>query len=463
MSAHPSESFETSGSPGHAYAFGRFIFQIQDNEQTLFSEGHVVALSTAESTILRVLLEKTGEFVKTEDLLKSISPSPMASENLVHGAVRGLRRTLNDADLIRNERSRGYSFTGEFEKRLITVQELLASSTTTAVPQAPPSVTAQPQAHGRPRSQKDSFVAVALLVTAPVVLLPFGLILFGGNWESLPRQLGFIEALMILVALAYDFYFLAGRPQAEVNAEAQRAELAVRQLRRFWRLLLACWCLLYLTLPFSQWFAPAATTESAAWQWQAVQVIATFLNNASALMLVLCYVVLNRPTIIKVVGRDVENVSLKPGLLIMLGIGLLEAVLVAISGRFGFSNASEDVLFGFDLLSGIVGGIAMALCISRLDSRLLGTKGLLPVIPVVLYFYVVIQPFYPLINRTFPNRAGLSQHFDLWIIQLAFMFKAVMYIYVTELFRTGRFLFYMIHARRIYENVESEWINFKPR
>jgi hypothetical protein len=324
-------------------------------------------------------------------------------------------------------------------------------------------VTAQPQAHGRPRSQKDSFVAVALLVTAPVVLLPFGLILFGGNWESLPRQLGFIEALMILVALAYDFYFLAGRAEAEVNAEAQRAELAVRQLRRFWRLLLACWCLLYLTLPFSQWFAPAASTESAAWQWQAVQVIATFLNNASALMLVLCYVVLNRPTIIKVVGRDVENVSLKPGLLIMIGIGLLEAVLVAISGRFGFSNASEDVLFGFDLLSGIVGGIAMALCISRLDSRLLGTKGLLPVIPVVLYFYVVIQPFYPLINRTFPNRAGLSQHFDLWIIQLAFMFKAVMYIYVTELFRTGRFRFYMIHARRIYENVESEWINFKPR
>ena len=133
------------------------------------------------------------------------------------------------------------------------------------------------------------------------------------------------------------------------------------------------------------------------------------------------------------------------------------------SGRFGFPATSEDVLFAFDLLSGIVGGIAMALCISRLDSRLLGTKGLLPIIPVVLYFYVVIQPFYPLINRTFPNRVGLSQHFDLWIIQLAFMFKAVMYIYVTELFRTERFLFYMIHARRIYENVESEWSNFKKR
>ena len=175
-------------------------------------------------------------------------------------------------------------------------------------------------------------------------------------------------------------------------------------------------------------------------------------------MLVLCYVVLNRPTVIKIVDRDVEDISLKPGLLVVVGVGLLEAALVAMSGRF--PKASQDVLFAFDLLSGVAGGIAMALCISRLDSRLLGTRGLLPLIPVILYFYVVIQPFYPLINRTFPNGAGLSQHFDLWIIQLAFMFKAVMYIYVTELFRSKRFLFYMIHARRIYENVESEWKNF---
>jgi DNA-binding winged helix-turn-helix (wHTH) protein len=458
MSAHPSEP-DSPGTLGHAYAFGRFLFHVEENSQTLLSEGHAVALSTAESTILRVLLEQNGNFVKTEDLLKHISPSPMASENLVHGAVRGLRRTLNDADLIRNERSKGYAFTGALDKRPMTAEDLHRSPTSTDAQKIKSTASLQHETHGRLQTQRDSFVAVALLVSAPVVLLPFGLILFGSNWESLPRQLGFIEALMILVALAYDFYFLEGRRDEETNVELRRASLAVRQLRRFWRLLLVCWCCLYLTLPFSQWFAPATSTQVAAWQWQATQVIATFLNNASALMLVLCYVVLNRPTVIKIVDRDVEDISLKPGLLIIVGLGLLEAALVAMSGRFGVS--AEDVLFAFDLLSGVVGGIAMALCISRLDSRLLGTKGLLPIIPVVLYFYVVIQPFYPLINRTFPNRAGLSQHFDLWIIQLAFMFKAVMYIYVTELFRTERFLFYMIHARRIYENVESEWSNFK--
>ena len=177
-------------------------------------------------------------------------------------------------------------------------------------------------------------------------------------------------------------------------------------------------------------------------------------------MLVLCYVVLNRPTVISVSNRDIEDVPLRFGLFLVGGVGLLEALLVAIFGWVGSPDYARHVLFGADLLSGVAGGIAMALCISRLDSRLLGRSGLLPVVPIVLYFYVVIQPFYPLVNRTLPNRLG-DLHFDLWIIQLAFLLKSVMYIYVTELFRNERFLFYMIHARRVYGNEETEWMDFK--
>ena len=465
MSSNQISVNENVAAAGHVYKFGRFYLRVKENGQTLFSDGHIVALSTAESTVLRVLLEQSGEFVKTEDLLKSISPSPMASENLVHGAVRGLRRTLNDADLIKNERSKGYCFTSEVERNPRDVSRLDLSEATTAIPnrseQPAPGKAQAFVAKTHPARGPDPFVVVALLVTAPVVLLPFGLVFFGGNWESLPRQLGFIQALMILVAIAYDFYFSDDRGLRNPDTETHRAMLAVRQLRRFWRLLLASWCCLYITLPFSQWFMPPATGQFPSSQWQALQIIATFLNNSSALMLVLCYVVLNRPTVIRVADREIDDVSLKPGLFLVAGIALLEAILVVLAARLGFPNYAGDVLFAFDLLSGVAGGIAMALCISRLDSRLLGTSKLLPIIPIVLYFYVVIQPFYPLINRTIPNRLGLSRHFDLWIMQLAFMLKAVMYIYVTELFRTGRFLFYMIHARRVYENVESEWSSFK--
>jgi DNA-binding winged helix-turn-helix (wHTH) protein len=449
-----------TGAAGSSYQFGRFQLKQDNGQLTLFSDGHAIALSTAEATILRVLLEQNGQFVKTDDLLKCISQSPVASENLVHGAVRGLRRTLNDAELIKNERSKGYRFAGEFER-----QSNLDSLEQPGISDFPAPEVLLPAAQTIPevQSKRDPFVVVALLVTAPVILLPFGLFFFGGNWESLPRQLGFIQALMILVAIAYDLYFSDTRTYVVTDGETRRGLVAVQQLRRFWRLLLVCWCGLYVVLPFSQWFPPPAVGQVPSSQWQALQIVATLLNNASAAMLVLCYVVLNRPTVIRVADRDVEGVSLKPGLFLIGALALFEAILVWLAGSFGRPDYAANVLFGFDLLSGVAGGIAMALCISRLDSRLLGTSGLLPIVPIVLYAYVVIQPFYPLINRTLPNRLGLNQHFDLWIIQLAFMLKSVMYIYVTRLFRTERFLFYMIHARRVYENADTEWSSFKSK
>jgi DNA-binding winged helix-turn-helix (wHTH) protein len=434
MASNQTEIDKSGSTAGYSYLFGRFHLKVGENSRmTLLSDGHAVALSAVESTILRELIEKRGQFVKTEDLLKCVSPSATASENIIHGAVRGLRRTLNDADLIKTERSKGYCFTGAVERK---PDEILSEPVLPAIEPVEPLASADihpgdsvspPALAGsgdnRPVTRgvtldagRNPFVVVALLVSAPVVLLPFGLVFFGGNWESLPKQLGFIQALMILVAIGYDFYFSDNRESRDANTETRRALVAVQQLRRSWRLLLASWCCLYITLPFSEWFAPSSSGQLPSWQWQALQVIATFLNNSSALMLVLCYLVLNRPTVTRVADRDVEAVPLKSGLLLVGGFGVLEAILVALSGRFGLPDYARDALFGADLLSGVVGGIAMALCISRLDSRLLGTSGLLPIVPIVLYLYVVIQPFYPLINRTFPNSQALPQHFDIWIM-----------------------------------------------
>jgi len=263
---------------------------------------------------------------------------------------------------------------------------------------------------------------------------------------------------MILVAIGYDF-LLSHAPAAD-NAEAERAGAAVQQLRRCWRLLLASWCCLYITLLFSQELAlsPAGAGNAGG---QALQVLTTLLNNLSALMLVLCYLVLNRPTIVRIAGRDIGDLPLVTGLSVVGAYGLLTAILVVICDKSGHSDYAAVALFGSDLLSGIIGGIAMALFISRLDSRLLGATGLLPAVPIVLYFYVVIQPFYPLLNWTFPLGRAVPEHFDLWIMQLAFMFKGLMYIYVTELFKSGRFQFYMICARRVYGDVNAEWRGFE--
>lgn len=436
-----------------SYQFGRFRLHVAENgNMCLRSHGQVIALTTGELTILRVLLEHRGQFVKTRTLLDCVTQSPKASENIVHGSVRQLRRTLNDAELIKTERSKGYCFTGTVS---ITTGELAERVDSGGTVQQNTATLYQVANANR---RKDPFLIIALLVSMAVLLLPFGLAFAAGSWQSVTKQIGFIQSLMILVAICYD-YFLANSPvPKDSNGETRRALIAVQQFRRFWRLLLASWCCLYVTLLFSQGLSWSAANTSS--HWQTLQVITTFLNNSSALMLVLCYFVLNRPTVIGVEGREVQNIPLARGLILIGGFALSEAALVVSLEKFGHADYIAVVLFGADLLSGIVGGIAMALFISRLDSRLLGASRVLPVIPSVLYFYVVIQPFYPLLNWTYPLGSQVPEHFDLWIMQLAFVLKSIMYIYVTELLKSERLLFYMMSARRVYENAATEWRNF---
>jgi DNA-binding winged helix-turn-helix (wHTH) protein len=454
MAANETEIADITGTGACSYQFARFTLDVADEgSMSLISDGHAVGLTTGELTILRVLLENRGQFVKTKVLLDCVTQSPRASENIVHGAVRELRRTLHDAELIKTERTKGYSFTGDVR---IAADH---ASAAIAVPQSEHLSTAEIQTESPADRRRDPFLIVALLVSASVLLLPFGLAFAGGSWRNVAKQLGFIQALMILVAIAYDFFLTNAAGLKDVDTETHRAVIAVQQLRRSWRLVLVSWCLLYVTLLLSQGLTSVGGNTTSLWQ--ALQVITTFLNNASALMFVLCYLVLNRPTVIRVLGRDVDDLPLGRGLILVGALGVLEAALVVCFQLAGHADYAAMVLFGADLLSGIGGGIAMALFISRLDSRLLSTSRLLPIIPVVLYFYVVIQPFYPLLNWTFPFGRPVPEHFDLWIMQLAFILKAVMYIYVTELFRNERLWFYMIHARRVYGNVETEWDKFR--
>ena len=118
MAANETEITDTPGTSACSYQFGRFSLHVAgDASMSLVSDGHAVGLTTGELTILRVLLENRGQFVKTKVLLDCVTQSPRASENVVHGAVRELRRTLHDAELIKTERTKGYCLYFEFAQR----------------------------------------------------------------------------------------------------------------------------------------------------------------------------------------------------------------------------------------------------------------------------------------------------------------------------------------------------------
>jgi hypothetical protein len=270
-----------------------------------------------------------------------------------------------------------------------------------------------------------------------------------GQWRPVFNNiLSAFQGLAVFIGIAYD-QFQKSRSKKQ-SSEEQDAEIAVRQFRSFWTWLLVSWCCLYVafTLPENL----------------VIRVVTTFLNNTNSLTLALCYIVLDRRTV-STTDRDATAIPWKTGLMLVAGFTATELLSIAILTVF-FREQTEYVLFVADLLSGFVAALTMALCLSRLHSRLLGPSSLLPVIPVVLYLYVAIQPFYVIVSDSFSTFASLNslkEYLDSVkpvIVQLAFLFKALMFIYVMELIRSRRLMFYMINAKRIYAYVEQQWDEF---
>src|SRR5436190_43622 len=223
MAANETEITDTAGTGACSYQFGRFSLHVGDKgDMSLVSDGHAVGLTTGELTILRVLLENRGQFVKTRVLLDCVTQSPRASENIVHGAVRELRRTLHDADLIKTERTKGYCFTGDVQIQVGVSAADVQPVSDALAPERERHAVAEPQTPPATDLRRDTFLIVALLVSASVLLLPFGLAFAGGSWRNVTRQIGFIQALMILVAIAYDCFLTSTVVPADVDTETQR-------------------------------------------------------------------------------------------------------------------------------------------------------------------------------------------------------------------------------------------------
>src|SRR5215510_4851142 len=128
MPSDQTKTIESTGTVGYSYVFGRFQLKVGENgNTTLFSEGHPVALTTVALTVLRVLLDNHGSYIRTKQLLDSVSQSPDATENMVHGAVHELRRILNDPSLIKTERLKGYCFTGAVSQHLDEAPDMTAA------------------------------------------------------------------------------------------------------------------------------------------------------------------------------------------------------------------------------------------------------------------------------------------------------------------------------------------------
>jgi hypothetical protein len=246
-----------------------------------------------------------------------------------------------------------------------------------------------------------------------------------------------------------------GRPVEWMEAKEQ-ADEALRQHRMCWKMLLASWSLLYLMLAFKALPAFGPGAEAVGHNLQALghalTVLATLFNNCSSLALVLCYIILNEMTVIRESGRPVSDVPWLEGLLILVVVTfgeLFSVGVAAMQGGPGTEGGVSIIIRGADWLSGVLGGVALALYVGRLQSKLLGSAVWLP---PLLYFYTALQPLYAHIDQ--------DLQWALWLISGALALKCLLYLYVVWLFKSGRLLYYFLRIRRVYEGMEAEWKGF---
>ncbi|HEX8089363.1 MAG TPA: winged helix-turn-helix domain-containing protein, partial [Blastocatellia bacterium] len=437
------------------------------DKDSLWRNGERVLLRDKQLAVLRILVENYGNVVTIKEFKERVWQKKYFGKNAIDQQISALRRVLGesprDNKYIRTEVGVGFSFVAPVEESAdgpnnsAATREVGLKIITATIPidnsinDVPTEIQAQQSTleeatsgavqkavSGKNEMSLIPGLEIPVVTTAPAyvepfdnwglrsglwitlaiglaVLLPLGLFISGHDWNDLESPLSLIQAIAISIAF---FYIPNGRgsqvsnpdPKIINEVENRQAQIALSQFKLYWRLLLATWCLLYFILFVSKIFPPPL-----------IKISNTLLNNSNSLMLALCYIVLNRPTVINREGRDIEDVPLKKGIYLVGGFGLLEMILVWLGYHRGLLNP-HHALFGADLISGIVGSMTMALCISRLHSKLLSPSNWLP---IVLYSYVGIQPLYIFLNLDSKGPLIIANQglYAPWIIQAAFVLK----------------------------------------
>jgi DNA-binding winged helix-turn-helix (wHTH) protein len=315
------------------------------------------------------------------------------------------------------------------------------------------------------------------------------------------------------------------------------AERALKDCKRYWYWLLVSWGLLYIVLAFLRRYpsdTPAFIPESqnfinaiisrvqeakpSSVDWKditsditpainaAVQqaispapipskvatlkIFATLFNNCNSLVLALGYMILNKPTVeeqskgAEEEKRYISQVQWGWGLVIISVVTAVEAAWVIWSPD---EVHKAYVIEAFEWISGIGGGVALALYVGRLQSKFLNLPYsilrhrnkrlgagrlwselihllrrfqhkfphfLVGLLIIALYCYVAIQPLYTLIGK-YPKVVGVV------ILYVALFLKGLLCYCMIWLFQSGRLLFYFVRVRRTNERVDEEWKDFR--
>lgn len=453
------------------YEFGPYKLDTADtSERRLLCRGEPLKIQNKQFSLLCVLVKNHGQYVSSEDLIKELwAETYTEPEDKSHWAT--LNRSTNQQKLHK-----------QISLLKDVIKEAKIGNTNKAYALLTPvvDILSTDLKFGKWifRSRKGRWVSLALGVIVALSVLYLSLHYLAPDGRLAIGEpaavLSLLQAGAVAIALAFSFIIFdrGGRsfPASGTAADASVmkacgytdssewetaktiAQEALEKYNRYWKLLLSSWVFLYVTIAFAP---PTETLWGSDQQYYVAQrIAATFFNNWNSLALALCYVVLNYPTAPGKVGPNRSHLRLAKIILIVgvVGISLFaaaEALLVfnLLPAWLGAADAGK-VIFRADVASGLIGGVALAQYVGRIQSRFLHPPTLLP---LVFYLYAVIQPLYQFI----PDPSG-----GVVIIEAALILKCMLYLYMAWLFNSGRLLFYLVRVKSMFDTVDVEWKAF---
>ena len=483
----------------YSYLFDRYRLSVASKE--LLYEDHPIPLNRTQFEILHILVENHGEFVKKDRLVDDVCGNSSAGHNTIEQAILNLRGKLHDASresrFIETKRGAGYRFIAnvrkvsdeDFNKQSLMPEEPARDEKLSdqsgdesvrraeiALKNVAPSyskdgmLTFQEWRHGLGKAVTWGLIISVILTVA--VSAAFYASADARKW-AMP-VVCIAQFFVIFFALVYPLNgpkeLRLGREDREEDSQLNRdirratgyerasdwktaseiAKDALERYTKYWQYLLGSWLLLYALLTFIGYEGLNLSSLSAqrdlSQQEIALRIATTTFNNCNTLMILLCFSILNEPVVNRSGKRKIKDASWIKGAAFVFVFLVIEISLVAVPTPF----QKGDILKVTSSVSGIAGGIAMALYFGRLQSKFLGPP---PWLLITLYSYTAIQPLFMFLAAP-----------EVWaviLLDVALILKCLLYLYMAWLFQSGRLLFYLVRVRRTYQKVEMEWQDFR--
>jgi hypothetical protein len=279
------------------------------------------------------------------------------------------------------------------------------------------------------------------------------------HWPWLTTTLLGLQATVILLLL-----FAMPTPLTD-EEYSPRATIAVEQFASAWEKLWLFWFFEFLLLTGWElaavlgWRPISAPGQGISHTW--TNAIATTVlnlaNNLPTLALTICYVVAAEKTVVIVRGKPKaaplpwSRAMAVLALITAMDFGV-RALLVTQPMDAKTTAVWDSVAEAFEIGSGLAAGLATALFVGRLDSKFID----LPLWAVIsLYAYAVIQPAW----SQFIDHPALRAT----LLNVALVLKTLMFAVMYWLFRSGVFLFYVERFSKLYDDAQSERLDFLRR